>query len=776
MDTLHERLSRVTPAVVPVVFGIFAFSQSIEHAHGGEPLMGLLLSVFPLLSIGVGFVFAGRFVHRSSLSTRMVWKFDAWLIAGALVGGAIASLFLVYQDTHGGTLIHANYIVVNSVAGGAAIASLLGYTTLMRTVKARELATTTDILDAVRELNRQIATIDDRETLEQAVCETLAAADPYVFAWIGTVEENEIVPTASAGVDDGYLDSITITVSGGDTSEGPTGTAARTHESAVMQNVQEDTSFGPWRDAASERGYQSSIAVPLAVQGTLYGVLSIYADRPDAFGGRERAVLEEVGVTLANSIAASETRHRESKLLNSMDDVVLVYAVDTGRILDANQTTFDRLGVEATALVGRRLDSFVEAVEADDWFRENAPTEQSVFESSFCTDDGETVPVEVSAVPIRYEGERAMLALARDITTRRKQFRSLRTYMEAIEHAGHAIYITDADGVVEYVNPAFEEQTGYDGSDIIGETPAVLNSGHYSDEFYTELWETIAGGDKWHYEGMIDLRKDGTEFYIDQTIAPIVIDDEVVQYVAIHRDITALKENEKRLEERNEQLELLNQIVRHDIRNDMQIVLGMSQLLEERVDDEDCRDMLDSITEKSDHVVELTQTVGELMTALLGDEPDGSSAISVKNFLEAEVEALAHGYPDADVRIEGEIPSTRVCANEMLESVFRNVLNNAVQHNRSDDPEVVVQVDEDEDHLVVHIEDNGPGIPEIQRSEVFGKGERGLESSGTGLGLYLVQSLVEHYGGNVDVRPNDPTGSIFEIRLRKGPCSTEEAV
>ncbi|WP_411963114.1 PAS domain S-box protein [Haloferax sp. YSMS24] len=775
MATLHEQLSRVTSASVPVLFGVFALSQGIEHATGGEPLTGLLLSVAPLLTIAAGFFAAGVYVYRSPLTARMLWMLDGWAVVGGLVGGTIGSLFLVYQDTHGGTLVHANYVVVNSAAGFAAIGTLLGYMTLMRSVKAGELATTSEILDTVRELNRQIATIDDREALESAVCETIASADPYVFAWIGSVEGDELVPRASAGAEDGYLETIRITVTEGDTAAGPTGTAARTHESVVMQNIYENDAFEPWREAARERGYQSSIAVPLVFQGTLYGVISIYADREEAFAGRERAVLEEVGVTLTNSIAASETRRRESKLLNSMHDVVLVYTADSGTLLDANQAALDRLGVDAASLSGTRLASFVEGELEDDWFKEGRSSEQSVFESSFRTAGGETFPVEVSAVETRYRGERATLALARDVTNRREQLRSLRTYMEAIEHAGHAIYITDADGVIEYVNPAFEEQTGYETADILGQTPAVLQSGRYDDEFYDDLWETIQNGEQWHYEGMIDTRKDGSEFYIDQTIAPIEIDGEIVRYVAIHRDISALKENQQQLEERNEQLELLNQIVRHDIRNDMQIVLGMSQLLEERVDD-DCRSMLDTITEKSDHVVELTQTVGELMTTLLGEEPEETGTISVKSVLESEVESLAHAYPNADVRIEGEVPATRVCANEMLDSVFRNVLNNAIQHNRADVPEVVVEATEDDDSFVVTVADNGPGIPEIQRRTVFGKGERGLESSGTGLGLYLVQSLVEHYGGSVEVSENDPTGSIFEIRLQKASTAPEELV
>ncbi|WP_191965873.1 MULTISPECIES: PAS domain S-box protein [Haloferax] len=751
---------------MPAILGAVALLVGWEHAQDGEPLVGLLLSVLPMVLVGVGLVFAGVFFYQSTLSTTRVWHLDAWLVAGALVGAAIGGLFVSYQQIHGATIVHANYLITNTVLGGAGISTTLGYSTVLRSAESEKLETTGEILDTVREINRQIATTDDRETLEQAVCETLAEADPYVFAWVGDVEDDELVQRASAGVEDGYLDSITITVTDGPTSRGPAGTAARTHESAVMQDIHEDPAFEPWRDAARERGYQSSMAVPLVYNGTRYGVLSIYADRKSAFDGRERAILEEVGDTLANSIAAGETRHREARLLNSMDDIVVVYSLERGEILGANTTGFGRLEYDESVLLGAHLSSFVVDLDEDNWFHDVESSDRFVFESTFETASGETFPVEVSAVSIQYEGEHAMLTLARDITSRREHVRTLQTYREAIEHAGHAIYITDTDGIIEYVNPAFEEQTGYTEQEVVGETPALLQSGRYDDEFYDDLWETILDGEQWHYEGMVDARKDGSEFYVDQTIAPIVVDDEVVRFVAINRDITDLKEYQRTLEDRNEQLELLNEIVRHDIRNDMQIVLGMSQLLEDHVD-EDGRGQLASITEKSDHVVELTQTVGELMATLLTDETDGTTAISLTHPLNAAVDELAHANPDADIRIEGEIPSTPVCADEMVESVFRNILNNAIQHTRADVPEVVVSATEGDGDITVRIADNGPGIPESQRDAIFGKGERGLESSGTGLGLYLVQTLVDHYGGSVTVSDNDPSGAVFEIRLEK---------
>lgn len=97
-----------------------------------------------------------------------------------------------------------------------------------------------------------------------------------------------------------------------------------------------------------------------------------------------------------------------------------------------------------------------------------------------------------------------------------------------------------------------------------------------------------------------------------------------------------------------------------------------------------------------------------------------------------------------------------------------NLLANAVLHNDSDDPRVVVDIESGDDAVQVTVADNGPGVPDEQREEIFGKGTQGLESSGTGIGLYLVQTLVTGYGGQVWVENGaapDLSGAAFTVEL-----------
>ena len=115
------------------------------------------------------------------------------------------------------------------------------------------------------------------------------------------------------------------------------------------------------------------------------------------------------------------------------------------------------------------------------------------------------------------------------------------TFRNLVEHAGHAIYVTDTDGTIEYVNPAFTDHTGYDADEALGETPAILNSGEMPDEYYDGLWSTLLDGEVWEEE-IIDRRRDGETYHAHQTIAPVIgDDDEVSRFVAIQTDVTARK-------------------------------------------------------------------------------------------------------------------------------------------------------------------------------------------------------------------------------------------
>ncbi|MDS0300527.1 ATP-binding protein [Halogeometricum sp. S1BR25-6] len=241
-----------------------------------------------------------------------------------------------------------------------------------------------------------------------------------------------------------------------------------------------------------------------------------------------------------------------------------------------------------------------------------------------------------------------------------------------------------------------------------------------------------------------------------------------VGWVVVLRDVTTLQERKRAIEEQNERLTLLNQIVRHDIRNDMSVVLGNAHLLESLVDGEEAETRLETIVRNGEHAVELTETMRGLMQTMLNDASD-LEAVSLREVLTHEVDSVRAGDDECTLRISEDVPDVCVLADDALGTVFRNLLTNGIRHRDTETPTVTVSATDESDAVVVAVADDGPGVPPERREEIFGRGNKGLESPGTGIGLYLVETLVSGYGGDVWVEDNDPRGSVFFVRLPKAP-------
>jgi len=163
----------------------------------------------------------------------------------------------------------------------------------------------------IREIDQTLVATDTREEIAAAVCERVADSDRYEFAWIGEHDPGTDVvePRAWAGVDSGYLEELSITVENGPTDRDPIARAIRTGELQVVADIATDRSFAPWREATLERGARSLVCIPLVYDETVYGVLTVYADRPQSEADeRNHEVLSELGDTIAHTINARETR------------------------------------------------------------------------------------------------------------------------------------------------------------------------------------------------------------------------------------------------------------------------------------------------------------------------------------------------------------------------------------------------------------------------------------------------------------------------------------
>ncbi|WP_083898822.1 bacterio-opsin activator domain-containing protein [Natronococcus jeotgali] len=176
--------------------------------------------------------------------------------------------------------------------------------------RREQLAALNDLNSIVNDITETIIDQSTREKIEQTVCEALSSASAYEFAWLAEVDSttDTIKPRIAAGTN-GYEEQISISINPATPgSKGPGATAIREQEIQVIQNVFSDPSFEPWQDAAAEYGFNSVAAIPIIHEGTVYGVLGVYADRPNAFDSAEQGVISQLGEVVGHAIAATERK------------------------------------------------------------------------------------------------------------------------------------------------------------------------------------------------------------------------------------------------------------------------------------------------------------------------------------------------------------------------------------------------------------------------------------------------------------------------------------
>jgi len=204
------------------------------------------------------------------------------------------------------------------------------------------------------------------------------------------------------------------------------------------------------------------------------------------------------------------------------------------------------------------------------WERSSTARDRRAMDDGQVGDDGRTGPAVAEPERVRptevgrhpAEEERARLAMA-------------------VEQAGESIVVTDTDGTIRYVNPAFERVTGYRREEVLGKNPRVLKSGRQPEAFYRELWDVLTRGRTWRGH-FVNRRKDGTLFEEEAVISPVRdASGGVVNYVAVKRDVTdeRRKEEQVRRFQRMEAVAKLAGGIAHDFNNLLTAVIGYADLL-----------------------------------------------------------------------------------------------------------------------------------------------------------------------------------------------------
>jgi len=215
--------------------------------------------------------------------------------------------------------------------------------------------------------------------------------------------------------------------------------------------------------------------------------------------------------------------------------------------------------------------------------------------------------------------------------------------------------------------------------------------------------------------------------------------------------------------EREQRISVLNRVLRHNIRNELNVAAGHLDVMSDRVSDRD-RENIETATKSVQRVITLAEKARNLERTLRQREAD--RAVSASEAVERVVADAREQFDDAVIEFEppDDDAEIRVVEGSFFEMALAELLENGVVHNDREHPRVTVTVDPRQEAVNIRVADDGPGIPEAEWAALRTHGETDLEHM-SGLGLWLVTWTVSLSGGDITFAENDPRGSVVTLSL-----------
>ncbi|WP_207591179.1 PAS domain S-box protein [Halomontanus rarus] len=325
----------------------------------------------------------------------------------------------------------------------------------------------------------------------------------------------------------------------------------------------------------------------------------------------------------------------------------------------------------------------------------------------------------------------------------------------------------DDEPIVERVNPAFERVFGYEQSELVDES---------LDRFIVPS-EAVADADTINRHGARgeiveqEVKRRTTDGLRDfmMRIVPMEMDESSDRTFGVYTDITEQKQRQKRVE-------ILNRVLRHDLRNGMNIVNGCAEMLADVVEDDASVQYAEAIQERAGELIGLAEKTRAVERTLdRGDAATGP--VDVVDSVESAVECVEADFPEAAITCS--LPDrAHARADDMLQTAIFHIVENAVEHN--DMPTATIDIALETNHedgtLLLSIADNGPGISEEERELLQEEQEITQLRHASGLGLWLVNWVVTQSGGSLSFGTNDPRGTVVTLEVPSADVPASETV
>jgi PAS domain S-box-containing protein len=552
-----------------------------------------------------------------------------------------------------------------------------------------------------------------------------------------------------------------------------------------------DISALPYKDAVLAEGLKSIAIVPIRSQARITGSLNVASHVHEKIPAYVRNALETIAGQVGTSIARAQSEEalRESEIkfrdlaekaivgIFLIQDNIVRYANgEYARIFDCRiEDMVDRLGLQDLILPDD-LPTVLERIRQ----RIDGEQQSARYQFRILTRKGEIRHTEVYSSRTVYRGKPAIVGTLLDITDRLKAEEDLKRLSVAIEQAAEEIVITDPEGNIQYVNPAFERITGYERQEAIGRNPRLLKSGVHDRAFYENLWNTLKAGNIWKGR-LVNRRKDGKLVHMDATISPLINSaNKVTGYIALKRDVTeAVRiETQLRQAQKMEAIGTLAGGIAHDFNNILGAMMGYAELAKLRSKDEGIAAYLEQILTACDRSRDLVQ---QILTFSRQTEQEKKPVMLVPLVKEV-VKFLRASLPSTIVINQSlKVPRDVILADTtQMHQLLMNLCTNAGHAMKDQGGTLTIALKEvaigTEDmlnltltkgrYLQLTVSDTGCGIRPEHMERIFEpyfttkkKGE------GTGLGLSVADGIVKSHGGVIRVYSEVGKGSVFHIYL-----------
>jgi PAS domain S-box-containing protein len=379
------------------------------------------------------------------------------------------------------------------------------------------------------------------------------------------------------------------------------------------------------------------------------------------------------------------------------------------------------------------------------------------------------------------EDEAIISAIAADAAialSRTERISQLKKFKQVIDSAFDAITITDADGHILYVNPAFESATGYSRAEVIGKKPSILRSGCHDDAFYKNLWDTIKAGNVWKSE-VVNRKKNGETYYVSSVIFPLAAEGDV-SYASIQRDIT----QERKLYEqllRAQKMEAIGTLaggIAHDFNNLLTAILGYSEIMLNMTNKEDTfYKPAKIINDAAERGADLAKKI--LMVTK--KEKMEAKPVNINEVISNALELLQRSIPkniEIVINLKKDIPMIMADPSQMQQVIINLAVNArdamldggkltietavvGIENGAANDIPV-----ERGGFVKLSISDTGVGMDTETQRKIFDPFFTTKETGkGTGLGLYIVHSVISNHSGYINLYSEPDKGTRFNIYL-----------